>query len=92
MGCLSSDSNAAILEAIYENGNDEHKNYLGSLKTYCKDKNLNLRYKFKASDSPGFNLTLYYNGQTHILEEKFDGTEAAVMYNGNMIESILTKN
>ena len=92
MGCLNDNPYATRLEAIYEDGNVEHKAFLNSLKLSCKEKNLSLKYKFMASKSSGFNLTLYHNGQTHIIEERFDGTEASLLYNVNLIERILNSN
>ena len=92
MGVSSSDPFVPRLEAIYEKGNKEQKNYLGSLKLYCQEKNPKIKYKFKTSKFPGFNLNLLYKSKSYVIEERFDGTEAAVMYNGDIILRILKEN
>ena len=92
MGVSSSDPYVPRVEAIYENGNKEQKKYLDSLKLYCQEKNPKIKYKFKTSKFPGFNVNLLYKGKSFIIEERFDGTEAAVMYNGDIIIRMLKEN
>ena len=85
MGASSSDPYIPRLEAIYEKGNGEHKTYLNKLKSSCQEINPKVKYNFRASKFPGFNIELDYKGKTHIFEERFDGTDASILFITNMI-------
>ena len=88
MGASSSDPYVPRLEVVYQKGNAEHKVYLNKLKSQCQEINPKVKYNFRTSKFPEFIVSLDYKGKTHLFEERFDGTDASIMYITNMIKEM----